>query len=688
MAEDHAPRSGAPTCIDQAVHGYERGHRLLVSSRPLDDAADQLLGSMSDLLTTRLLEQGSSYLVGYPLKSANAYVVARTWAATEMPRPGSVWTHSLILDYATLSLLEDPSRLLPVLQRPDARSIDAYSRPIAELPLAAEALCPLNALAALRAIGSLYGPQTGRITAIPATAIAADEALMIALWRQMWPALRRDTAFFGFADDAPPPIDAGCVLCFSGPETFPSLADDRGGDAVTLLIDDLPLGKQTPLRTFLARHAFDAQRPRAAVLPLVRLWQADEDGDSNAQVGALLDTLPFANAERLARSVLGQLFDQPTDGRTSNGQSSGGRSPDGSSLLALIDRFGDIAVTMPAGWAAAPTASATPTTLGLLLDRSGRSSEGTFAATIFEALAAAAPLERLADAPVADLAALRLLDFRGELLDQHVFWERHPMIWVSLVRRAAASGRLMPTVLNLVGERLTPEIVTALIDGWPEELGALITHSGTKSDRNRLVGAVLGRKPDLLQRALDCGVSLPLDLAEEAVDQVFGGGGLGFPPREPWRRLAALPAGDAQPHLLVLSFTEALGRGADGRERIAQLFVPLRARALQSRIPHDARRYLETALRATGIHRWSLSDALYEALISAFLEGEDLRPEIFNAVGGDEVEGLLEAIYFKLGLSRLTKLMRRTQRGDDRYDAAKIRKLEVFVRRREKSWFW
>lgn len=38
-----------------------------------------------------------SYLTGYPLKTFGLYCFARTWFALELPRPGCVWTHTLII---------------------------------------------------------------------------------------------------------------------------------------------------------------------------------------------------------------------------------------------------------------------------------------------------------------------------------------------------------------------------------------------------------------------------------------------------------------------------------------------------------------------------------------------------------------------------------------------------------------
>src|SRR6266478_6408008 len=82
--------------LHQALHGYADGHRLLESSIPIPDDLKRLMLRMSDLSGTSMASGFQDYLTGYPLQSLDAYALARTWYAPEMPRPGCVWTHTLI----------------------------------------------------------------------------------------------------------------------------------------------------------------------------------------------------------------------------------------------------------------------------------------------------------------------------------------------------------------------------------------------------------------------------------------------------------------------------------------------------------------------------------------------------------------------------------------------------------------
>ncbi len=83
--------------IQQTLHGYAEGHRLLDGSIKLGDDLERLVLRMSDLSGSNIVAGFEEYLTGYPLESANMYVFAKTWYAAEMPRPGCVWTHTVFV---------------------------------------------------------------------------------------------------------------------------------------------------------------------------------------------------------------------------------------------------------------------------------------------------------------------------------------------------------------------------------------------------------------------------------------------------------------------------------------------------------------------------------------------------------------------------------------------------------------
>jgi hypothetical protein len=110
--------------------------------------------------------------------------------------------------------------------------------------------------------------------------------------------------------------------------------------------------------------------------------------------------------------------------------------------------------------------------------------------------------------------------------------------------------------------------------------------------------------------------------------------------------------------------------------------------AIHGHLSYDARRFLERALQAAGVHRWSISDALYQALIAIFSEAEAVEPGILNAVGPSEIDDLVDAVYRHMGLRCLKKLVIRARRVQEDVEGWKTRRLDEFIQRKEKTWFW
>ena len=118
--------------IEQMLHGYDNGHRLLAGSIMLNDKADmEALATLSDWSEHVLPNGDSSYLTAYPLKESGYYVVAKTWYAEEMKRPGCVWTHSLLIPFEELNIVDDFRRISTLFIRPAINdNFDLYSRTI------------------------------------------------------------------------------------------------------------------------------------------------------------------------------------------------------------------------------------------------------------------------------------------------------------------------------------------------------------------------------------------------------------------------------------------------------------------------------------------------------------------------------------------------------------------------------
>ncbi len=268
--------------LHQTLHGYSGGHRLLASSVELDAASRKDMGVLSDLSGTVMAKGYETYLTAYPLPSAELYVFARTWYAAEMERPGSVWTHSLLVRYSDVAKLEHPGSLTPLFVRPAGATPD-LSGYEAMLTAATAGSAPpageheRDLLAQL--VVALYG-QPGPVYLLSPDA-QRFEGLLLDLWAQQWPRLRRT---FTFCSGALEPrsirrrtLDLqvvprtrtrtdGATVAADAPGEVPA------GDWPLLAVRDLRARRPTPLRAFLRRYGVDVADMRLGFRGLVATY--------------------------------------------------------------------------------------------------------------------------------------------------------------------------------------------------------------------------------------------------------------------------------------------------------------------------------------------------------------------------------------------------------------------------------
>lgn len=119
--------------IDQLLHGYNNGHHLIAGSvsLPLHDA--DMMSYLSDWSGyVNPIDKETSYITAYPLEESQSYVIAKSWYADEMSRPGCVWTHSLVIKLDSLGQYANFYELLKLFRRPEREGEDfmAYTKPI------------------------------------------------------------------------------------------------------------------------------------------------------------------------------------------------------------------------------------------------------------------------------------------------------------------------------------------------------------------------------------------------------------------------------------------------------------------------------------------------------------------------------------------------------------------------------
>jgi GTPase-associated protein 1 len=269
--------------IQQFLHGYDDGHRLLAGSSVLSDEARRIMDRLSDAVGTRPDSSADGYLTGYPLPDGK-YALARTWYAWELPRPNCVWTHTFLLDS---SFFDDPAplrSLLHLFHRPGPGGRAGYAITIylpektayangspAELPFSV----PFFDLVEL--LDSLYQTDDG-MSWLEHPDAQVRETLALQIWAQQWPVLRRS---FSFCTGALEPRSIGkraFDLCLvpeghgSAFRSYSRLSPNEPSPEASELARDL-IEPSPSLRRFIEFGASGSER-RVAMSALTRIWLA------------------------------------------------------------------------------------------------------------------------------------------------------------------------------------------------------------------------------------------------------------------------------------------------------------------------------------------------------------------------------------------------------------------------------
>lgn len=273
----------SPILVHQSLHGYSDGHRLISSSLRLDTADAHVMLVMSDLSGPGVKPSPNGYLTGYPLNKSGKYVLARTWAAPEMSRPGCVWTHSLIIENADLARIKSGQTLLEAFSRPNHTGTLSLSY---DFPIPVLAHLKPNGIIRTEQVElllhSLYSFPTQSVV-IEAGDSSEDERAATAIWMQQWPRLRRSFGFCTLSGMDRSGKGVALDLQFV-PEKerqlrakFPdALVADQGqrSDALQPLLNDLADPASSTLREFLRRVGGDVDGGRRAMLPLCELHES------------------------------------------------------------------------------------------------------------------------------------------------------------------------------------------------------------------------------------------------------------------------------------------------------------------------------------------------------------------------------------------------------------------------------
>lgn len=258
--------------IRQALHGYSEGHRQLACSTALSPKDARLVLVMSDVSGSGVVGEGAAYLTGYPLQESGFYAIAKTWPAPEMPRPGCVWTHTLLIEFAELATLDFPSSLRDLFRSPSAETVGSFGVPLNVVPsvMRDQSLSPIESTWFWRMASALYDQPQDKVWARRAPDADLDRAVL-RLWDQQWPRLRRSFKFCctltttDRSQDGLPfdlqlcPDTAFSRLRFTGPSEGWEAAGPLDAAWLELLVADAKKPAQAP--SWQLRRMFDFLAP-------------------------------------------------------------------------------------------------------------------------------------------------------------------------------------------------------------------------------------------------------------------------------------------------------------------------------------------------------------------------------------------------------------------------------------------
>ena len=326
----HVNSIGTPASLglNQMLHGYSEGHRLLESSIKLPDDQARLVLRMSDLSGTSIVQGFDEYVTGYPLLPTRSYALAKTWYAPEMPRPGCVWTHTLVIPEDVLAESPSLGPLMQLFKRPSkGRPPGDYLKPIEFDALEPEdreyqISEPPSKLADI--IWSLYSqPETPII--ISARSAKEFEETCLTIWSQQWPALRRHFAFCTGALSARSipgrMFDAQCVPSALARQVLtesstpansppPTLAGQAPDDAawVQQAVSDAQRVEGGDFRQFLWETAEDSSRNSFQPLASLFTWLASDPSLSDV-ILKVQELFPEPSTGSLVKN---KLFGEPS----------------------------------------------------------------------------------------------------------------------------------------------------------------------------------------------------------------------------------------------------------------------------------------------------------------------------------------------------------------------------------------
>jgi hypothetical protein len=267
--------------LDQCLHGYQNGHQLLASSANLLPVENKVLLFQSDLSGSNISDGFESYLTGYPIPESNLYAFSRTWYANEMRRPGCVWTHTVLINFSDLGKIPQLESLHSLFERPIADHYATYETKINfEIEITPN-ISKGDGFDHLKKslLVALYEYPNDTIL-IPSKNPTQFEDVVLQIWSDQWPRLRRNFTFCTGAlslkklnekefDLQIVPLQSISTIerQSQGSQIIKS-GDQDGSDWMSILEQN----SQMSIRKFLWAYGSDIEGARKNYIPLIRIF--------------------------------------------------------------------------------------------------------------------------------------------------------------------------------------------------------------------------------------------------------------------------------------------------------------------------------------------------------------------------------------------------------------------------------
>ena len=258
--------------IQQCLHGYDRGHSLIESSSTLPKESTSLILRMSDASSIGYTENSPSYLTGYPLPEIGAYALARTWPAKNMPRPGCVWTHTLLIKFEYLALFNNLGVLNQIFKCPDSESFDFFNKIIKLNKSIQSTKCEKGSVNSVSTILSeLYLDNEPHVF-LPYS--PDSDFSVLSVWSKQWPKLRRNFKFRTYASKSST-LNDYFDLCFYEASAYEYEEKNFKVNElkiIKVLVDDIFDFSNDGLKEFLWRYGADSKGLRDSYVPLFQIY--------------------------------------------------------------------------------------------------------------------------------------------------------------------------------------------------------------------------------------------------------------------------------------------------------------------------------------------------------------------------------------------------------------------------------